>query len=669
MIIADRYVYDPTNDRLGKGGFGSVFKALDQQTQQTVALKFVPQSKLPARYSLAEETLRLKSLTHPNLVKYYDVILKAFENIAGEKDFMQIGVMEYVNGGDLGAYMKMPFARQALKIKSLLIGILEGLAYLHSHKIIHRDIKPQNILLAIEGQQITPKIADFSLSKQLSNELTSVSAAVGTYEYMSPEQLGRGDSKVGITTDIWAFGVLMYQLLTQNLPFGSRRKGDTDGEIVANIIDTQFVPDFSEIDPEYQTIIKKCLEKNPGQRFQNADEILVLLRPPHSAIPLNSLSLTLPEINSFFSEIKEETEETPLKPSTEDPLQTIYQADDSPQAFLEGLPTQQPSKETIDFQAEVTHASDVPPSFGSKNDKENQEESDSNVHNNTELFLADNTLLDPAASSASDKSKQASAQDETLLDHKTQDLAQNQKDSETEVSKKQPNYAPLFAMIVMLLLALLGWAWAKGYFNYKNTQTQEALNKEDSLAISAKNTDTLQNTNPYTDKRTNKKPSNDNATIKKTTNTANNTQNKPTKTTSSKTETSGNTTTTTTKPNKETETTTSPSPNTTTSTNTQIRYDYEEEGSLGKIVSKNGLYGFIDKNGAVLVPLQYQDFAYPQEGLAAVKQGNKWGFINLQNQVVIPFRYDRPGVFRNGRAQVSIGDRDFYIDKKGNPVN
>ncbi len=651
MIIADRYVYEPTSDRLGKGGFGSVFKAFDQQTQRTVALKFVPQSKLPTRYSLTEETQRLKSLAHPNLVKYYDVILKDFENMAGEKDSMQIGVMEYVNGGDLGAYMKMPFARQALKIKSLLIGILEGLAYLHSHKIIHRDIKPQNILLAIEGQTMAPKIADFSLSKRLSNELTSVSAAVGTYEYMSPEQLGRGDSKVGITTDIWAFGVLMYQLLTQKLPFGSRRKGDTDGQIVANIIDTQFVPDFSEIDPEYQAIVKKCLEKNPSQRFQNADEILALLRPPHSVVQNNALTFTLPEINSFFNEIKEETEEDLPKKIEEDPLQTIYQPNTHPPSAIDELPTLLPPKETIRFQHEVTQASDVPPSFASKNEGEKTINSEEHLHKQKEIY--DETLLDQAPSSAPEKEQHSHIQD----------LPQNLSDFEKENPQKQPNYAPFFAVFVMLLLALLGWAGAKGYLSYKNTQAQHTPNKEDSLAISLNDTDTLKNTNTAT--TVNENQTTHNTINNKTNSTNTNTQPEPTTSTNTN-QSENSSTSTTTNPSKEEKPTTSPTPNTQT---TNIRYDYEEEGRLGKIVSKNGLYGFIDKSGVVLVPLQYQDFAYPQEGLAAVKQGNKWGFINLQNQVVIPFRYDRPGVFRNGRAQVSIGNRDFYIDKNGNPMN
>ncbi len=637
MIIADRYVYDPETDRLGKGGFGSVFKALDQQTQQTVALKFVPQSKLPTRYSLSEENQRLKSLSHPNLVKYYDVVLKDFENIAGEKDLMQIGVMEYVNGGDLGAYMKMPFARQAIKIKSLLTGILEGLAYLHNHKIIHRDIKPQNILLAIEGQQITPKIADFSLSKQLSNELTSVSAAVGTYEYMSPEQLGRGDSKVGITTDIWAFGVLMYQLLTQSLPFGSRRKGETDGEIVANIIDPQFVPDFSEITPEYQAIIKKCLEKDPNQRFQNAHEILALLNPPTENTQNTARSLTLPEISSFFSEIKDETEEDPLSKTKSDPSQTIYQSSDAPSDFFANLPTQQPHKASNNFQEEVTHTFEVSPSFANK-DKVPEDNTPTNF--STKQGLGDETLLGIEPYSALKKST----------------------DFETIEVRKSRNNAPLFAILVMLFLGFLGWAWAKGYFATQPKQEDKTLTEIDSLATSTNEKDTLASTQKNEVSNPEKKQITHTKTDK--TQTSANTTTYKSNTQLNKTETNTSTSTSPV-PITEEETSTKPSPNNNTPS---IRYDYEEEGSLGKIVSKNGLYGFIDKNGVMLVPLQYQDFAYPQEGLAAVKQGNKWGFINLKNQVVIPFRYDRPGNFRNGRAQVSLGDRDFYIDRKGNPL-
>ena len=277
MVLNDRYEYNPQEDRLGKGGFGTVYKAKDLLEDRIVALKFVQKSKLPERYSLYNEILRIRELDHPNLVKYYDALIKAYENVAGEHDEMHVGIMEYVNGGDLGAFMKMPISKNPHRIRLILKGILEGMKYLHQHKIVHRDIKPQNVLLQINEHQIIPKVADFSISKEINNELTSVSATVGTYEYMSPEQLGKTDAKLGFSTDIWSFGVLAYQLLLGELPFGSRRNGDSDGQIIANILSPDWEVDVSHLDEPYAEIIQKCLNKNPLDRFQHVDEILTAI--------------------------------------------------------------------------------------------------------------------------------------------------------------------------------------------------------------------------------------------------------------------------------------------------------------------------------------------------------------------------------------------------------
>jgi serine/threonine protein kinase len=606
MIIADQYEYDPQKDRLGKGGFGSVFKAYDQIGKREVALKFVPQSKMPERYSLAEETQRLKAIQHPNLVKYYDFLTKKFENIAGEQDLMQIGVMEYINGGDLGAYMKMPLAREKETIKSLLAGILKGLGFLHQHKIIHRDIKPQNILLEIKEGKIIPKIADFSLSKQLSTEMTSVSATVGTYEYMSPEQLGKGNYKLGVSTDIWSFGILMYQLFSQELPFGSRRKGDSDGQIVANIINDAVQPDLTKIPDEFKHIVKGCLQKNPTQRLQTTEQVMALLFPNAQK---ENISLPLYAESSDFFNLLDKNE----KASEEEVDLTTQIPSPTPE-----LETRLSEKSPLDLQKTVEEG----------------------------VVSLSETRMDQNIHSSS------------FIDS----FKKSEEKHDKKPKRTSDSQASRFAILIMIVLGLVFWAWANGYFSpsdkpmraENNSNQVDSLQKNiDSTAqevenLQTENTGTAQVSQPQRNKY---KPTNSEST-------------RPEKSSSENTES--------TPPiisDKDKPIVVNPPKNEETTDNSTrpqvIRYDYEEEGSIGKIVSKGGLYGFLDKKGNIIIPLQYSDFSYPQEGLAAVKKGNKWGFINLQNQVMIPFKYDQPGNFKNGRAEVTVGGKDFYIDKSG----
>lgn len=275
MILADRYEYNPNEDKVGKGGFGMVFKAFDLKEYKIVALKFVQKSKIPDRYTLQKEIEKIKGLDHPNLIKYFDFFTREYTNVGGEADEMQVGVMEFANGGDLNNWLK--FKADDREINAILLGILKGLQYLHEKQIIHRDIKPQNILLHYENNVLIPKIIDFSISKELTTDMTSVSAVMGTYEYMSPEQLNDQNPKAGVGTDIWSFGVVAYQLFTGELPFGSRFKGQSDGQIIANIINPKFHPDVHQIAAPYRQIISKCLEKNPENRFLTIGEILEIL--------------------------------------------------------------------------------------------------------------------------------------------------------------------------------------------------------------------------------------------------------------------------------------------------------------------------------------------------------------------------------------------------------
>ncbi|OJJ19122.1 hypothetical protein BKI52_20105 [marine bacterium AO1-C] len=286
MRVGNRYEYDPTHDLLDKKGFGTVYRAVDTLENKVVALKCIPPDLLPTHYSLSDEILRVKYHNHDHLVKYYDVIeaelpveITALPEgevpetpdltsslIKTEESMMfQVVVMEYVEGQTLDKYPIYNLTEETLQY--LLKDILEGLHYLHDHRIIHRDFRQTKIIIQENAGRLVPKILYFGLSNQLNQYMSN-------YGYLPPERLGKYDEMITEVSDIWMFGVLVYELLTNQLPFGSTRDGLANDTIMLNILGGQMVGDTTYLIPPYKTIVEKCLENDPSQRFQQVSEIL-----------------------------------------------------------------------------------------------------------------------------------------------------------------------------------------------------------------------------------------------------------------------------------------------------------------------------------------------------------------------------------------------------------
>lgn len=174
MDFKNRYQYNPKTDLLGRGGFATVYKAHDALLNRTVALKFFANSG--DKHTLIQEISRAINLERPNLCRYYDAALQENSNFHGEVEKMEIGVMEYLDGGDLKTYVRA----HPDKLNKLLIDVLHGLSYLHEHGIIHRDLKPQNILIKNTSQGSVAKITDFGISKDAGSSNTSSSQLMGT---------------------------------------------------------------------------------------------------------------------------------------------------------------------------------------------------------------------------------------------------------------------------------------------------------------------------------------------------------------------------------------------------------------------------------------------------------------------------------------------------------
>ncbi len=251
-------------EKLGEGGMGVVYKAQDTTLDRTVALKF-----LPAHVSVNEDTKArflqeakaAAALNHAHICTIHGV-----EQEGGQMFI----VMEFIEGGTLRD--KIPFSRMDDAVSSA-IQIGEALQEAHAKGIVHRDIKADNIMLTSKGQA---KVMDFGLAKlKGSLKLTKTSSTVGTLGYMAPEQIQGGE--VDLRSDIFSFGVLLFEMLSGKLPF----RGEHEAAMVYSIVneEPEDIQNFKpEVSPIVASLIQRCLEKNAGDRFQSMQEVVIELR-------------------------------------------------------------------------------------------------------------------------------------------------------------------------------------------------------------------------------------------------------------------------------------------------------------------------------------------------------------------------------------------------------
>ncbi len=248
---------------LGRGGMGVVYKALQQDLQRVVALKMVLAGKFAdPRQSkrFIDEAKALAHFQHPHIVQIFAV---------GECQGQPFFTLEFVPGGNLAR--KIAGTPQPAREAATLVETLaRAVAAAHQQGIIHRDLKPANILLAADG---TPKISDFGLAKKLGEDAsrTDTGAILGTPCYMAPEQAS-GKSKVnpqGQAVDIYALGVILYELLTGRPPF----LGESATDTLQQVLDAEPVPPRrlqARVPCDLETICLKCLEKQSAQRYASA---------------------------------------------------------------------------------------------------------------------------------------------------------------------------------------------------------------------------------------------------------------------------------------------------------------------------------------------------------------------------------------------------------------
>jgi formylglycine-generating enzyme required for sulfatase activity/serine/threonine protein kinase len=245
--LSERY---ELKEEIGRGGFARVWKARDTKLDRLVAVKrLVEPAVKDANWEMTVQRFRreaqaIAGLNHRNIVGVYDVGLDA------EGDYL---VMELVEGGSLQSYVKQKGKLDPEEAVELIKGVAQGLGYAHKKNLVHRDVKPANVLLLKEGNELTPKLVDFGLARVgTDSELSMTGYGMGTPWYMPPEQ--RRDAKgVNHTADIYALGKTLYELLTGEVP------DQVDADKVA---------------PGLAKVILKCVKNAPEERYFSAEEVV-----------------------------------------------------------------------------------------------------------------------------------------------------------------------------------------------------------------------------------------------------------------------------------------------------------------------------------------------------------------------------------------------------------
>ena len=293
----------------GRGGMGVVYKALQVSTGRLVALKLIRDLALAgprerARFRI--ETQAAARMKHANIVQVYEV---------GEHEGRPYFAMELVEGGSLDKHLAGR-PQPALEAASLLRTLALAIEHAHARHVIHRDLKPTNILLQIRttdammpdeaadsalawcrlhARYCIPKITDFGLAKRLDTDSTAWTqdgAVLGTAGYMAPEQAAGRARKVGPAADVYALGAILYECLTGRPPF----QADSRGQVIAQVLNDEPIPPRHlqpDVPPGLETVCLQCLEKEPARRYAGAGALAddlgrFLQRKPVIAVPLSA---------------------------------------------------------------------------------------------------------------------------------------------------------------------------------------------------------------------------------------------------------------------------------------------------------------------------------------------------------------------------------------------
>jgi len=256
-------------EEIGRGAMGQVYKALDPSIGRLVAVKTITSSLGGNPDSLERFNREARSagaLQHPNIVTIYEL---------GKSVITPFIVMEYIDGETLERAITRRRPLSLLQKVGFIVPICRALKYAHERGVIHRDIKPGNVMLTNDGNV---KVVDFGIARRADSYKTQTNVIIGTLGYMSPQQIR--DERADERSDIWALGVTFYELLCYQRPF----VGDTQAALILNIVDENKEPpplqnQVADCSPDLERLVAKMLHKDITQRFQSMEEVLFEVEP------------------------------------------------------------------------------------------------------------------------------------------------------------------------------------------------------------------------------------------------------------------------------------------------------------------------------------------------------------------------------------------------------
>lgn len=267
--------------RLGSGGMGDVYKAYNAALNRTAAVKILHQKEMGERFK--NEAYIQSSVNHPNIARLYEYL------VTGETACI---IMEFIEGDPLDVYLHRKGKLGNEETENIVKQIAAALAHLHSKEILHRDIKPQNFKVQPNG---TITMLDFGIAKnKYTPKLTQQGYMVGTTEYMAPEQFRQQVEK---KSDLWSLGVMVYELVTAHMPFSA----DNTFAMRVKIEKADYTKPrilMPGLSPKLNTIIEKCLQVNPANRFSASDVEKLLGNKQDAPAGKPLAAPALPKVNS-----------------------------------------------------------------------------------------------------------------------------------------------------------------------------------------------------------------------------------------------------------------------------------------------------------------------------------------------------------------------------------
>jgi len=298
-MLGQRFSHYVIEQKLGEGGMGVVYRARDEKLQRDVALKFLdtlPSGASASHERALQEARAISALNHPNICTVYEV---------GEVEGRPFIAMEYIEGRPLS--LEIPSTGLSLEqVERYGTQLADALAHAHSRGVIHRDLKAANVIITASGR---PKVLDFGISRRvkpgkagdgttvLDQTWESQHTFTGTLPYIAPEVLKGQEADT--RSDIWSLGVLLYEMAAGRRPF----RGTTAFELSAAILHERPPQITPALPPVLQSVIDKCLDKDPGQRYQGAGEVRAALEAASTASRTHDFlrPQVVPQKTGFFS--------------------------------------------------------------------------------------------------------------------------------------------------------------------------------------------------------------------------------------------------------------------------------------------------------------------------------------------------------------------------------